>query len=178
MDRRIVKTQTALLRALKRLMSRCSWEEINVQKICREADVSRSTFYAHFSTKQDLLEFSFDQLEMRLDGIEQDRGLDGYQTFQFLPRLLRHIRDHREMMKPSRRTIAGYILFNRFRVVIYDLVHREIRTSDFSSSKSRDDTLFLCGGLSALIEKWNESGCALSQTKILQKLDAQTLSWL
>ena len=42
------------------------WNDINIQMICDRADVARSTFYAHFPTKQDLLdsEFSFGLVEI------------------------------------------------------------------------------------------------------------------
>jgi AcrR family transcriptional regulator len=53
-DRRVLRTRDALGDALVRLMHEKPFEEITVQHILDGAGVSRSTFYTHFSDKNDL----------------------------------------------------------------------------------------------------------------------------
>ena len=55
-DRRSLRSRRLLWEALLALLQKDDWAEISVQMICDRADVARSTFYAHFQTKQDLLE--------------------------------------------------------------------------------------------------------------------------
>ncbi len=54
-DRRIQRTQDALRRALVELILEKGYPKITVQNIIDRANVGRSTFYAHFLDKEDLL---------------------------------------------------------------------------------------------------------------------------
>lgn len=54
-DRRSRKTRQGLRHALLILLKEKRYEEISVQDIIERADVARSTFYAHYVDKDDLL---------------------------------------------------------------------------------------------------------------------------
>jgi AcrR family transcriptional regulator len=54
-DRRVSRTRRALKEALTDLILETGYEAVTVQEIIDRADVGRSTFYAHFSDKEELL---------------------------------------------------------------------------------------------------------------------------
>ena len=56
MDRRQRKSEQAIFRAFTELLKKESYPRITVQQIIDLADVGRTTFYAHFETKDALLE--------------------------------------------------------------------------------------------------------------------------
>ena len=56
MDRRKNKTRKAIFAAFEEVISEKRYEQITVQDIIDRADIGRTTFYAHFETKDSVLE--------------------------------------------------------------------------------------------------------------------------
>ncbi|WP_309122179.1 TetR/AcrR family transcriptional regulator [Paenibacillus sp.] len=56
LDRRILKTQESLKKAVIELMSEKSFDEITIQDIADRANVNRGTIYLHYQDKYDLLD--------------------------------------------------------------------------------------------------------------------------
>lgn len=61
-DRRVRRTRQLLIDALLALIVERGFEALSVQDILDRADVGRSTFYAHFRDKDDLLHAAFGRL--------------------------------------------------------------------------------------------------------------------
>ena len=60
-DLRIIKTNKILFDALLKLMKKKNFEKIKISDICEEALINRSTFYAHYEDKYELLMALFEE---------------------------------------------------------------------------------------------------------------------
>ena len=58
MDRRQRKTRQAIFQSFTALLSQKPFHRITVGEIIEKADIGRATFYAHFETREDLLQAS------------------------------------------------------------------------------------------------------------------------
>ena len=63
-DRRVRRTRQALRDALIALIQERGYDATSVQDVVERADVGRSTFYGHFTDKEDLLLWAFRELHM------------------------------------------------------------------------------------------------------------------
>src|SRR5713101_1103556 len=65
-DRRIPRTRAMLQHALNSLILKKGYEAITIKDICDAANVGRSTFYAHYTSKDDLKRRGFEKLRKLL----------------------------------------------------------------------------------------------------------------
>jgi AcrR family transcriptional regulator len=99
-DRRVERTQTALRSALLELVLERGWDEVSVQAVCARAQVGRSTFYAHYADKEELLLSGFEGLSRELRTHVRRAGSD---RLAFVGPLVSHVSAHRRLF----RALAG-----------------------------------------------------------------------
>jgi AcrR family transcriptional regulator len=86
-DRRSRRTQQALMEALLELLAVKNYDEISINDIVERANVGRSTFYAHYQDKDDLLRNGFERaLDLLIQHVsfgiaDQDLQLDATPLF-------------------------------------------------------------------------------------------------
>jgi AcrR family transcriptional regulator len=88
----VVRTRTALYEALVHLIRRKAYDQITVEDIISEAGIGRATFYAHFTSKDDLLERSLDRLRDLF--VSEDNSDTGRQPVRIL---FDHVAEYRDI---------------------------------------------------------------------------------
>ena len=90
-DRRVRRTRARLKDALLELIEEGGYETITIQELTERADVGRSTFYAHFDSKEALLFDGFEGWLLSLPDLPESRASEGTLLRFSLP-MLRHVR--------------------------------------------------------------------------------------
>jgi AcrR family transcriptional regulator len=131
-DRRVQRTRRQLREALLALLGERRYEAISIQGIVDRANVGRSTFYAHFASKDALLYSEFDGWLMSLVQHAAARGEEAH--FRFSLPLLRHISEQRRFAEA---TIAGSAEPVRARIltILAKVARRELSSRHRTGSR-------------------------------------------
>ena len=162
-DRRVRKTTRSLIQALVDLSLERGYDAITVQDLLDRADVGRSTFYAHYRGKDDLVLRSFDAMLRGLDAALPD-GRAGGARLAPVREMFRHVggfnRFHRAMA-------VGGMLDRLYRTGTSTLAGTIRARLDASAADAavRDDGVpnevraqALAGAIFALLRDWIDSG--------------------
>ena len=130
MDKREEKTIKAIYDGFAKLIKSKDYDEITIQDILNESNVSRSTFYAHYKTKNDLLlsisnnifehVFSHSLQEEKTHDYSKDTYYDYHHLIEHI---FYHIRDEKELIKGILSSKGNEIFLNEFRNHILKLVN-------------------------------------------------------
>jgi AcrR family transcriptional regulator len=130
MDRRAARTQKALHGALMSLIVRKGYEAITVQDIIDEADVGRSTFYSHYTGKEDLLRSGFQTLRAELAEAQRTAGAKSEATqdepLGFSLAMFEHACEYRHIYKALLGGRGSVIAVNEIRRVLSEIVKKEL----------------------------------------------------
>jgi AcrR family transcriptional regulator len=118
-DRRVARTRGLLHQALLSLILEKSYESISVEEICERANIGRSTFYAHFTGKDDLKRSGLEHLRREL--LEQHRSAAasmpvGSRPLGFSLAMFEHARDHMHLYRrwwEAREVRSRWIQFDK-----------------------------------------------------------------
>jgi len=127
-DRRSRRTKSLLHQAMASLLHEKSWDDIVVKEILARADVGRSTFYAHFADKDELLVSAFRET-VRVTTIDDSRCLadPAKRALGFSLPLLQHIERVRSEGGATRNADRYAPLHARLQGALVELIAEELR---------------------------------------------------
>jgi len=163
-DRRIARTHRLLQEALISLMGERGYDILTVQDIIDRADVGRSTFYAHFKDKEDLLMASLDLLQQDLtqrqrkahtsSGPPEQRVL-GFSLFMF-----EHTEENLALFKIFAGPQSGVLIQKHFHLMVATLIRSDIKMlrprSPDEGTPTEAVVQYLAGAFLALLRWWLE----------------------
>ncbi len=137
MDRRVSRTRNLLQDALVALIVEKGYDAITVQDILDKANVGRSTFYAHFLDKQDLLMGGLERLKAALAEQQRaalmepsarrvDPGALKERPLAFSLPMLLHVKSHHRLYKAFVGRQSGTMVMLHIQRILTDLARSEI----------------------------------------------------
>src|SRR5712692_134004 len=173
-DRRIARTRATLQHALMSLILKKGYEAITIKDICIAANVGRSTFYAHFTSKDDLKRSGLENLR----GLLVDRQRDALATpgdirdrsLGFSLTMFEHARDHLDLYRALIRGRGGAVALGSIRQILSDLVRDELAATVDKSSADiilRELVVqYVVGAYMAVLTWWLDGGAKLQPQRI------------
>ena len=157
-DRRIQKTLKALHDALIMLMKQRKYELITVQDILDEANCGRSTFYMHYTDKDDLLIDGLNDLfeTLRKSQKATSPSPTKYErVIGFSSALFDHAYDHRNIFKLLVGSRGWDLFRNRMEQILIQLIKDEARPLYKKRSLDNSFELFVYFLASSFLTVWN-----------------------
>lgn len=152
-DRRTLRTRQALHHALLRLAVEKGYDQVSVADITDAANVGRSTFYSHYTDKDDLLRQGIGYLKTMLT----DPAHDASDPLQFSRFLTEHLRDQRLLYQAIMRSSAGAIIIESLRDSLCDIVRNGLRKRR-SAPPDEIEVQFVVGAYVAVATWWLDRG--------------------
>jgi AcrR family transcriptional regulator len=173
LDRRIQRTRLALHRALISLMVEKGYEAVTVRDVIDRADVGRSTFYAHYLGKEDLLRSGLKELGRELHA-RQRAALAGQagtrQRLAFSLAFFEHAYSHRETYQAIAGRRSGAIVLDGMRAMLAELVRGDFKAMPpgrRASDLPRDAVVeFVVGSLMSLLIWWLDRKAKLPPAEV------------
>jgi AcrR family transcriptional regulator len=173
-DRRIQRTRTALHQALISLILERGYDAVTIKDVVDRANVGRSTFYAHYPSKEDLLAAEVHDLRVllatrqraalaRRDGISE-RSLGFSRAF------FEHAQDYRDIYRALVGERGATLVIARIRALLTELVREElfqVAPAMVKPEIPRSALIqFLVGSLMSILTWWLELKPSLAAAEV------------
>jgi len=173
-DRRVARTRAMLQRAHIALILERDYEAITVDDICEAANVGRSTFYAHYTSKDDLRRSGLEHLRKELVGRQKQAlatpGDVRDRSLAFSLAMFEHARDHIDLYRALVGGRGGTLALGTIRQILSDLVRNELAsTVDQKAAEiiPREFVVqYVVGAFMAVMTWWLDAGAKLSPQRI------------
>lgn len=164
-DRRVRRTRQALREALVSLILERGFDAITVSEIAARADVGRTTFYAHYADKEDLLQGSLETLAELLRGATTGAvAHHGHAALAFVRPMLEHAEEQAELYAALTRGGGGPFMRDLIHDIWCDLLREHVHDEVAVHA--------IAGALGATLEWWLTKASARPPAEIAERFCA------
>jgi AcrR family transcriptional regulator len=157
-DRRVRRTRKALQDALVSLTTEKGYEAVTVQDIIDRADVGRSTFYTHYTDKDELLRDNFAGLRSLVEQPAAVEPANRRRLLRFSLPLFRHVHAEQRLARALFGRPGGGPVMRQVEQLLADVVRAELAEIFAAGPPSRAPgeavVRYVVGAYLALLNWW------------------------
>ena len=175
-DLRVIKTIKLIYQTLLELMKEKTFEEIKVSDICSKAMINRSTFYAHYEDKYELLIDFLSNLKEEFARELNESCKENLSIREYYIRLISLFLDHID----SKRDVYNSIMVNNRSSIMMDILLSVVNDDILKRFKENDINLkvpteviskFYLGGVINIGMEWLSNSNKYTKEEILDYLE-------
>lgn len=175
-DLRVIKTRKLIYQTLLDLMKEKTFEEIKVSDICSKAMINRSTFYAHYEDKYELLIDFLSNLKEEFARELNESCKENLSIREDYIRLISLFLDHID----SKRDVYNSIMVNNRSSIMMDILLSVVNDDILKRFKENDINLkvpteviskFYLGGVINIGMEWLSNSNKYTKEEILDYLE-------
>lgn len=175
-DLRVIKTRKLIYQTLLELMKEKTFEEIKVSDICSKAMINRSTFYAHYEDKYELLIDFLSNLKEEFARELNESCKENLSIREYYIRLISLFLDHID----SKRDVYNSIMVNNRSSIMMDILLSVVNDDILKRFKENDINLkvpteviskFYLGGVINIGMEWLSNSNKYTKEEILDYLE-------
>ena len=175
-DLRVIKPRKLIYQTLLDLMKEKTFEEIKVSDICSKAMINRSTFYAHYEDKYELLTDFLSNLKEEFARELNESCKENLSIREYYIRLISLFLDHID----SKRDVYNSIMVNNRSSIMMDILLSVVNDDILKRFKENDINLkvpteviskFYLGGVINIGMEWLSNSNKYTKEEILDYLE-------
>ena len=175
-DLRVIKTRKLIYQTLLELMKEKTFEEIKVSDICSKAMINRSTFYAHYEDKYELLVDFLSNLKEEFAHELNESCKENLSIREYYIRLISLFLDHID----SKRDVYNSVMINNRSSIMMDILLSVVNDDIVKRFKENDINLkvpteviskFYLGGVINIGMDWLSNSGKYTKEEILDYLE-------
>lgn len=175
-DLRVIKTRKLIYQTLLDLMKEKTFEEIKVSDVCSKAMINRSTFYAHYEDKYELLIDFLSNLKEEFARELNESCKENLSIREYYIRLISLFLDHID----SKRDVYNSIMVNNRSSIMMDILLSVVNDDILKRFKENDINLkvpteviskFYLGGVINIGMEWLSNSNKYTKEEILDYLE-------
>ncbi|HEY8424326.1 MAG TPA: TetR/AcrR family transcriptional regulator [Clostridia bacterium] len=172
-DIRIERTKRLLAKALFELLETVPFEKISVMDICEKAMVHRATFYNHFDSKEQLLEYAMEELKESLyqSAVKKDTYENEKEMYiSLIDKVIDFVQENKQkillvLKQNSFEKAAGFIISSIKKSLKY-LINKNQNEQNYAVPKNMLID-FLSGGITNIGLNWLQSPNPCSKQELM-----------
>lgn len=157
---RFQETEQKIQQTLLKILKSKNFDKVTVREICSDAQINRSTFYAHYLDVYDLIEKTESSLHKELASSFADGSIDtdNFLNSTYLTIFLQHIYDNKNFYRVCLKTRKSYPIQQGFEHIFNAIVKPYCEKTGL---KSQNEMMYFFvyfqAGFTTMLKRWVEN---------------------